>query len=65
MGASSKLVSYAGEGLDGAAAIDSSLLQDEETGTIFMLYMHTPGGIGLWASETGIGFDSDGPQETV
>ncbi|OAB44857.1 sialidase family protein [Paenibacillus antarcticus] len=55
-----KLVSFAGEGLDGAAAIDSSLLQDEETGTIFMLYMHTPGGIGLRESEPGIGFDSDG-----
>lgn len=55
-----KLVSFAGEGLDGAAAIDSSLLQDEKTGTIFMLYMHTPGGIGLWASEPGIGFDIDG-----
>ncbi|CAM4017995.1 glycoside hydrolase [Paenibacillus alkaliterrae] len=55
-----KLVAFAGEGLDGAAAIDTSLLEDEETGTIFMLYMHTPGGIGLWASEPGIGFDSDG-----
>ncbi|NIK75337.1 sialidase-1 [Paenibacillus castaneae] len=55
-----KLVAFAGEGLDGAAAIDTSLLEDEETGTIFMLYMHTPGGIGLWASESGIGFDSDG-----
>ena len=55
-----RLVAYAGEGLDGAAAIDSSLLQDEETGTIFMLYMHTPGGIGLWASEPGVGFDAEG-----
>lgn len=55
-----KLVAFAGEGLDGAAAIDTSLLEDEETGTIFMLYMHTPGGIGLWASEPGIGFGSDG-----
>jgi len=55
-----KLVAFAGEGLDGAAAIDTSLVEDKETGTIFMLYMHTPGGIGLWASEPGIGFDSDG-----
>ncbi len=55
-----RLVAYAGEGLDGAAAIDSALLQDEETGTIFMLYMHTPGGIGLWASEPGVGFDAEG-----
>ncbi|MBS4178928.1 sialidase family protein [Lederbergia citrea] len=55
-----KLVAYAGEGLDGAAAIDTSLVEDKETGTIFMLFMHTPGGIGLWASETGVGFDLDG-----
>lgn len=55
-----KLVSFAGEGLDGAAAIDTALLQDEVTGTIFMIYCHTPGGIGLWASEPGIGFDANG-----
>ncbi|WP_171645618.1 sialidase family protein [Paenibacillus phytorum] len=54
------LVSYAGEGLNGAAAIDTALLQDEETGTIWMLFCHTPGGIGLWASEAGIGFDERG-----
>ncbi|MBS4206032.1 sialidase family protein [Lederbergia citrea] len=59
-GEAQKLVAYAGEGLDGAAAIDSALLEDEETGTIFMLYMHTPGGIGLLASEPGVGFDVDG-----
>lgn len=55
-----KLVSFAGEDLDGAAAIDSSLVEDEETNTIFMLYMHTPGGIGLRSSECGTGFDSVG-----
>ncbi|MFD0961332.1 sialidase family protein [Paenibacillus chungangensis] len=55
-----KLVSFAGEGLDGAAAIDTALLQDSHTGTIFMLYSHTPGGIGLRASEPGIGFDAQG-----
>lgn len=54
------LVSYAGEGLDGAAAIDTALLQDEETGTIWLLFSHTPGGIGLWASEAGVGFDEQG-----
>ncbi|WP_284645216.1 sialidase family protein [Paenibacillus silviterrae] len=54
------LVSYAGEGLDGAAAIDTALLQDEETGTIWMLFCHTPGGIGLWSSEPGTGFDKHG-----
>lgn len=55
-----KLVTYAGEGLDGAAAIDTSLLQDENTGTIWMLLSHTPGGIGLWSSEAGVGFDQTG-----
>ncbi|WP_318615672.1 sialidase family protein [Sporosarcina sp. YIM B06819] len=55
-----KLVAFAGEGLDGAAAIDSALLEDKVTGTIYMLYMHTPGGIGLWASEVGMGFSADG-----
>lgn len=55
-----ELVTFPGEGLDGAAAIDTSLLQDEETGTIWMLYSHTPGGIGLWVSEPGIGFDDEG-----
>ena len=54
------LVAFAGEGLDGAAAIDSALLEDKVSGTIYMLYMHTPGGIGLWASEVGMGFSADG-----
>ncbi|MHA0856561.1 sialidase family protein [Paenibacillus sp. CMAA1364] len=54
-----KLVSYAGDGLDGAAAIDTSILQDRHTGTLFMLFSHTPGGIGLLASEPGIAFDSE------
>lgn len=54
------LVSYPGEGLDGAAAIDTALLQDEETNTIWMLFSHTPGGIGLWSSEEGTGFDAQG-----
>ncbi|OZB91331.1 exo-alpha-sialidase [Paenibacillus sp. XY044] len=62
-GAVQKLVSFPGEGLDGAAAIDTSLLQDKQTGTIFMLYCHTPGGIGLWSSEPGSGFDSEGRRE--
>ncbi|MFB9327795.1 exo-alpha-sialidase [Paenibacillus aurantiacus] len=55
-----KLVAFAGEGLDGAAAIDTSLLQDQTTGNIFMIYCHTPGGIGLWNSNAGRGFDTDG-----
>jgi sialidase-1 len=55
-----KLVAYPGEGLEGSAAIDTALLQDEETGTIWMFFSHTPGGIGLWSSEEGTGFDDNG-----
>ncbi|WP_052487021.1 sialidase family protein [Gordoniibacillus kamchatkensis] len=55
-----QLVAYPGEGLDGAAAIDTALLQDEQTGTIWMLFSHTPGGIGLWSAEEGTGFDAKG-----
>src|SRR5690625_7001158 len=32
-----KIISYPGDGLDGSAAIDTSLLQDELTGIIWML----------------------------
>ena len=58
-----KLVSYAGEGFDGASAMDTALLEDKETGTIFMLFCHTPGGIGLLLSEKGVGFTKDGKRE--
>lgn len=58
-----KLVQYAGEGLDGAAAIDTALVEDEENGTLFMIFSHTPGGIGLHASESGIGFDAEGRRQ--
>ncbi|RAV13309.1 sialidase family protein [Paenibacillus contaminans] len=53
-------VRYPGEGAEGAAAIDSALLEDAETGTIWMLFSHTPGGIGLWQSQQSIGFDDQG-----
>lgn len=59
-GPAQKLVTYPGEGVDGAAAIDTALLQDGETGTIWMLFCHTPGGIGLRQSEPGVGFDQKG-----
>lgn len=55
-----EIVRYPGAGEDGAAAIDSSLLQDTDTDTIWMLFSHTPGGIGLWQSEPGVGFDEEG-----
>ncbi|WP_343755779.1 sialidase family protein [Alkalibacterium iburiense] len=54
------VVEFPGDDLSSPAAIDSSLLQDEETGTIWLLYSHTPGGIGLWNSEEGVGFDENG-----
>ncbi|MBO1004819.1 sialidase family protein [Pseudogracilibacillus auburnensis] len=58
-----KLVAYPGKGLDGAAAIDTAMVQDEQTGKIFMIFSHTPGGIGLWASEPGVGFDQHGRRQ--
>jgi len=55
------LVDYPGRGRkEGSAAIDPSMVEDRETGTIWMIYCHTPGGIGLWNSNPGTGFDSDG-----
>lgn len=54
------VVEYPGNDITSPAVIDSSLLQDEETGTIWMLFSHTPGGIGLWNSGPGIGFDEKG-----
>ena len=45
---------------DGAAAIDGSLLCDEETDTLFMLYSHTSAGIGSVRSVAGVGFDAKG-----
>jgi sialidase-1 len=55
------LVDYPGRGRrEGSAAIDPSMLEDRETGTIWMIFNHTPGGIGLWQSHPGIGFNSKG-----
>ena len=51
---------YPGRGDDGSAACDPAMLQDRETGTIWMIFNHTPAGIGLWNSEQGIGFDQSG-----
>lgn len=45
---------------DGAAAIDGQLVQDEATGTVFMLYGHTGNGIGSVLSQPGTGFDEEG-----
>ncbi len=49
---------YGGVGIyDGAAAMDGSLLYDDETDTVWMIFCHTPNGIGNVASEAGSGYD--------
>lgn len=54
------LVDYPGRGDDGAAACDPAMLYDEDTHTIWMIFNHTPAGIGLRASKPGKGFDEKG-----
>lgn len=54
-------VEYFGDaGLNGPAAIDCSLVQDQETERICLLYSHSPGGVGAFSSWAGKGFDSQG-----
>lgn len=50
------------KGLNGAAAIDCSLLQDQTTERIWLLYSHSPGGIGAFNSWVGTGYDQQGRQ---
>ena len=55
------LYDYGGIGREeGASAIDGSLLYDEEEDILFMLFSHTPAGIGSALSEAGTGFDEKG-----
>jgi len=54
------LVDYPDRGDDGSAACDPAMVQDKETGTIWMIFNHTPAGIGLWNSKPGVGFDKNG-----
>lgn len=52
---------YGGTGRDdGAAAIDGSLLYDQDTDTVFMLFSHTSRGIGAFNVSAEAGFDSQG-----
>lgn len=54
-------VEYFGDpGLNGPAALDCALLQDEVTQRIWSLYCHTPGGVGAFSSWAGRGFDEKG-----
>lgn len=43
-----------------SAAIDPTLLYDEDSDTIFMLYLHTPAGVGILTSAKGKGYDKAG-----
>ncbi|MGI6164654.1 MAG: exo-alpha-sialidase [Limnochordia bacterium] len=54
------LIDYPGEGSDGASVIDMSLLQDNGTGTIWLLICHFPGGYGFPQAQPGVGFDANG-----
>lgn len=55
------LFDFGGEGRqNGAAAIDGSLLYDQEKDTVFMLYSHTSAGVGIAQSKPGTGFDPKG-----
>lgn len=55
------IVSCSGRGRDnGEAAIDPAMLVDRQTNTVWMIYCHTPGGVGLVASRPGRGCDDKG-----
>jgi len=54
------VVDYPGRGDDGAAACDPCILYDDDTGTIWMIFNHTPAGVGLWNSKPGKGFEQNG-----
>lgn len=45
---------------DASAAIDPCMLYDDNSDTIFMLYSHTPAGIGILNCKKGTGQDGDG-----
>lgn len=52
------VVKEEGKSMDlSSAAIDPCLVFDDETGKLFMLYSHTPAGIGILNSKRGTGFD--------
>ncbi|MDE6758414.1 MAG: glycoside hydrolase [Clostridia bacterium] len=45
---------------DASAAIDPCMLYDETADKVFMIYCHTPAGIGILNCKNGVGQDSDG-----
>ncbi|WNQ13077.1 sialidase family protein [Paenibacillus aurantius] len=52
--------SYPGTGPDAPSVIDSALLQDPATGTLFLIFDHFPGGYGYPQAQQGTGFAPDG-----
>lgn len=54
------LITYPGHGATGASVIDSCVVQDQNTGRIFVLIDHFPGGIGQPNAEQGVGIDQQG-----
>ncbi len=46
--------------LTSSASIDACMLYDEQNGGIFMIYTHTPAGVGILASSKGIGETKEG-----
>ncbi|MDE5756383.1 MAG: glycoside hydrolase [Clostridia bacterium] len=55
------VVEEVGESMkDASAAIDPCMLYDENSDTIFMIYSHTPAGIGILTCKKGLGQDQDG-----
>ena len=45
---------------DASAAIDPCMLYDSNTDTVFMIYCHTPAGVGILNCKKGTGHDKDG-----
>lgn len=54
------ILRYPGEGITGASVIDSCLVQDEETGRIFVFIDQYPGGIGQPNNDLGVGVTEQG-----
>ncbi|GAB2516475.1 Sialidase A precursor [Corynebacterium atrinae] len=54
------VVSWPGEGLLGASATDSCLVQDRASGRVIALLDHFPGGIGQPNAAAGVGVDKQG-----
>lgn len=56
------VLDYPGSGYDGASAIDSVVVQDEVTSTIWCVVDRFPGGVGQGNAAVGTGFNASGEQ---